>query len=444
MTEHQNIEYKISWRDEYLKWVCGFANAQGGKIFIGIDDNGIITGVEDHKKLLAEIPNKTVNHLGLVVDVNLHQSGTRHYIEITVPVSSVPISYHGTYHYRSGSTKQELKGIALQNLLLKKIGKKWEDLPVEGTSLKSLNETTIQSFLRKAIANGRIPQNVEKIGTELLLKNLALLTDRGELTNAAVLLFGNTSTKVSVMASFKIGRFGKSNHDLLFHDVIESNLFETVDKVMEILQSKYLYRPISYNGIERMEPLEYPQTALREAILNAIIHKDYSSTFTFLRVYDDRLHIWNPGSLPEELSIDKLKQDHSSYPRNQNIANIFFKAGYIESWGRGINKILEACIEAGLPEPIIKEEQGGFSITLLKEIFTEDFIKNQDLEVRQINALLYIKDHGSISNTEYQEIAQLSKRTATRDLQELVEKGYLQKSGTTGKGTFYLFQKRYK
>lgn len=120
MTEHQNIEYKISWRDEYLKWVCGFANAQGGKIFIGIDDNGIITGVEDHKKLLAEIPNKTVNHLGLVVDVNLHQSGTRHYIEITVPVSSVPISYHGTYHYRSGSTKQELKGIALQNLLLKK------------------------------------------------------------------------------------------------------------------------------------------------------------------------------------------------------------------------------------------------------------------------------------------------------------------------------------
>jgi ATP-dependent DNA helicase RecG len=442
MTENQNVEYKISWRDEYLKWVCGFANAQGGKIFIGIDDHGLITGLNDHKKLLDEIPNKTVNHLGLVVDVNLHKNGDKHYIEITVPVSSVPISYHGIYHYRSGSTKQELRGIALQNLLLKKIGKKWEDLPVEGVSLKGLNETTIQSFISKAIEKGRIPPNAEKIGTELLLKNLNLLTEQGELTNAAVLLFGNNPAKVSVMASFKIGRFGKSSHDLLFHDVIEANIFETVDKVIETLQLKYLLRPISYSGIERMEPLEYPEAALREAILNAIIHKDYSSTFIFLRVYDDRLHLWNPGSLPEELSIEKLKQDHSSYPRNQNIANTFFKAGYIESWGRGINKIIKACVQAGLPEPIIEEEQNGFSITFLKEIYTEDYIRNQKLEARQINALLYIKQYGSISNTQYQELAQLSKRTASRDLQELVEKGYLQRSGTTGKGTFYTFLKR--
>jgi ATP-dependent DNA helicase RecG len=84
-----------------------------------------------------------------------------------------------------------------------------------------------------------------------------------------------------------------------------------------------------------MEPLEYPESALREAILNAIIHKDYSSTWIFLRVYDDKLEIWNPGALPEELTIEKLKRVHSSYPRNTNIASAFFKAGYIESWGRG-------------------------------------------------------------------------------------------------------------
>lgn len=124
----------------------------------------------------------------------------------------------------------------------------------------------------------------------------------------------------------------------------------------------YLIRPISYNGLERVEPLEYPESALREAILNAIIHKDYSSTYTFLRVYDDRLHLWNPRGLPEELSVEELKKEHSSYPRNRNIANVFFKAGYIESWGRGTNKIIDACLEAGLPEPLIKEEQGGVSI----------------------------------------------------------------------------------
>ena len=88
MTEQQNIEYKESWRDEYLKWICGFANAQGGKIFIGIDDNGQVTGVADYKKLMDELPNKTINHLGLVVDVNLNMQEGKHYIEIDVPVST--------------------------------------------------------------------------------------------------------------------------------------------------------------------------------------------------------------------------------------------------------------------------------------------------------------------------------------------------------------------
>ncbi|GGB07395.1 ATP-binding protein [Puia dinghuensis] len=439
MAENQCIEYKQSWRDEYLKWICGFANAQGGKIFIGIDDNGVVAGVDDYKRLMDDIPNKAVNHLGLVVDVNLHQSEGKHYIEIIVPVSSVPIAYHGVYHYRSGSTKQELKGVALQNLLLNKIGKKWEDMPVEGAFHKDLNETSIQTFIGKAIEKDRIPSSAANLDPELLLKNLNLVTEQGQLTNAAVLLFGKNLAKVTVTASLKIGRFGRSSNDLLFQDIIETNIFDMPDKVMDTLKAKYLIRPISYKGLERMEPLEYPEPALREAILNAIIHKDYSSTYIFLRVYDDRLHIWNPGNLPEELSIEELKKNHSSYPRNRNIANVFFKAGYIESWGRGTNKIIEACNEAGRPEPIIEEEQGGFSITFLKDIYTEEFLRKQNLQVRQINALLYIKKYGSINNAQYQELAKVSKRTATRDLQELTERGLIQKSGTTGKGTSYIF-----
>ncbi|RYE13693.1 MAG: ATP-binding protein, partial [Sphingobacteriaceae bacterium] len=147
MPEQQNIEYKQSWRDEYLKWICGFANAQGGKIYIGIDDKGIVTGVADYKKLLEDIPNKSVNHLGLLIDVNLHQEAGKHYIEIEVPQSKVPISYQGIFHYRSGSTKQELKGIALQNWLLKKSGKSWEDIPVSNASIDDLDKKSIKSFL---------------------------------------------------------------------------------------------------------------------------------------------------------------------------------------------------------------------------------------------------------------------------------------------------------
>src|SRR6187402_2091348 len=151
MSEHQNVEYKQCWRDEYLKWICGFANAQGGKIFIGIDDRGNATGLEDHKRLLDEIPNKSVNHLGLVVDVNLHKRDDKHYIEIAVPVSEAPVSYHGVYHYRSGSTKQELKGVALNNWLLKKSGRSWEDIGVPNATLSDLDPPIIQAFIQDSL-----------------------------------------------------------------------------------------------------------------------------------------------------------------------------------------------------------------------------------------------------------------------------------------------------
>ena len=118
--ESQNIEYKESWRDEYLKWICGFANAQGGRIYIGVNDQKEVIGLSDAKRLLEDIPNKIVNYLGIVEDVNLLMEGDKEYIEIVVSPSNMPIAYKGTYHYRSGSTKQELKGLALQQFIMER------------------------------------------------------------------------------------------------------------------------------------------------------------------------------------------------------------------------------------------------------------------------------------------------------------------------------------
>jgi ATP-dependent DNA helicase RecG len=440
MTESQNIEYKQNWRDEYLKWICGFANAQGGKIFIGIDDQGEVAGIEDHKKLMDDIPNKTVNHLGLVVDVNLHQKSDKHYIEIEVPVSSVPITYHGTYHYRSGSTKQELKGISLQNLLLRKMGRNWEDIPVPSATIADLDEESIKHFLKRAIAKGRIPDNADNITLPVLLENLGLITKDGQLTHAAILLFGKRPSSVSATYSFRIGRFGQKHSDLQFQDIVETNLITMADKVMDKLNDRYLIRPISYKGLERMEPLEYPESALREAFLNAIIHKDYSNTWIFLRVYDDKLEIWNPGSLPEELTIEKLKGIHSSYPRNPHIAGVFFKAGYIESWGRGTTNIISECITSGLPEPILEEDQGGIRVTFLKEIYTEEYLKRLEISDRQIQAILYIKQIGYITNRQYQIEYHVSDRTALRDLNDLVGRNILMKIGDK-KGSHYTLKR---
>lgn len=117
-SESQNIEYKESWHDDYLKWICGFANAQGGCIYIGIDDDKKVVGVKDSKRLMEDIPNKIVTQLGIVCDINLQQESEKEYVEIVVQPSPMPISYHGKYHYRSGSTKQELNGAALQQFIL--------------------------------------------------------------------------------------------------------------------------------------------------------------------------------------------------------------------------------------------------------------------------------------------------------------------------------------
>jgi len=437
MSESQNVEYKVSWRDEYLKWICGFANAIGGKIFIGLDDKGNVVGVDNYKKLMDDIPNKSVNHLGLVIDVNLYQQSDKYYIEIDVPVSSMPISYHGAYHYRSGSTKQELKGPALHEFLLKKIGKTWDDIVFDSSNIGEIEDSAVASFLRAAIKSGRIYPDADKDGTVALLENLELITPEGKLKAAAVLLFGKKPMKYFISSYFKIGKFGISDSDLRFQDTIEGNIFEMVDRVMRLLKERYLVSAISYDGIQRVEKLEYPEAALREAILNAIVHKDYTDSTIQLSVYDDKLILWNPGKLPDDLPIEKLKEKHASRPRNKHIAEVFFRAGYIESWGRGIDKILTACREEGLPEPIFEEAWGGVQVTFLKDIYTEGYLSKLNLHDRQIKAVLQVKKLGKISNRKYQELFNVSRNTASRDLAELVEKKILQSSGDKGAGAFY-------
>lgn len=254
----------------------------------------------------------------------MHEEEGKHFIVIDVPVSSVPISYHGVYHYRSGSTKQELKGTALQEFLLRKLGKTWDDLPINSVSVEELNRESISRFVDFALGSGRVPGDAEKYRLAELLDNLRLVAENGLLKNAAVLLFGKDPQKLFLSSYFKIGRFGQSDSDLKFQDTIEGNIFDMADKVISRLKEKYLISPISYEGTRRIETLEYPEAALREAVLNAIVHRDYADNSTIqLSVYNDRMILWNPGMLPYDLTIDQLKSKHPSRPRNKNIAEIF-------------------------------------------------------------------------------------------------------------------------
>jgi len=246
MSESQNIEYKESWRDEYLKWICGFANAQGGKIYIGIADNHEVVGVADAKRLMDDIPNKIVNMLGIVADVNLLEKEDKQYIEISVEPSAIPISLKGVYHYRSGSTKQVLNGASLHQFLMRKMGKTWDDVERIPYSEDLLDRGAIDYFLQKGIQADRIDASLLNEDTRSVLDSLELLSDNGSLKNAAILLFGKRPQRYFTGVQFKIGRFGNDESDLIFDDIVEGNILQMADKVVELLKSKYLISPIHY------------------------------------------------------------------------------------------------------------------------------------------------------------------------------------------------------
>jgi ATP-dependent DNA helicase RecG len=435
MSETQNIEYKSSWHDDYLKWVCGFANAQGGVIFIGKDDNGNVVDVADYKKLMDDIPNKIRNAMGITVEVNLHQENGSHFIEIITPPYSVPISLRGRYYSRSGSTKQELIGASLNEFLLKKSGKTWDDVIEPRANFDDIDEKTVNIFLKASENAGRLPENSGLSIPELFEK--LRLTENGQLKRSAVVLFGKDPGKFYPNTFVKIGRFGKDDADLKFQETEEGNLIALLQGVLNQLNRKFLTRPIEFEGMHRIEKGEYPVAAIREMLLNALVHRNYMGAPIQIRVYNDKISIWNEGTLPDGLTLDALKRSHSSRPRNPIIADVCFKGGYIDAWGRGTIKIIDTCQQAQLPEPEMIELDGGFSITLFKDNISPEKLGKLGLNDRQIKAVLLVKEKGKITNKEYQELFGVARMTATRDLTELVDKGILKSSETKGAGSYY-------
>ncbi|MBC8484866.1 MAG: putative DNA binding domain-containing protein [Bacteroidetes bacterium] len=432
--ESQTVEYKQTWRNDCLKAVSAFANSDGGCLYIGLDDQGNPTSLKNEKKLLEDIPNTIRNKLGIIPPVELNKKNKKDIIKGTVAPCSVPISYNGKYYIRSGSTVQELQGKELADFLMKKSGATWDDIVEERAGLNEIDNDSIENF--KKFAVDRIPSIIKETNNTTLLQKLNLIDDK-ELKRASVLLFGNEPQKFYRQSVIRIGKF-LSDTEIQTTDIIKGNLFVQLESALEILRTKYLVSNIKYEGIHRRDILEYPYEALREAIINALIHRDYSGTSQIqIRVYSDKLIIMNEGKLPPEIPVEKLKTNHLSIPRNTLLAKIFYYAGFIESWGHGTIKIIENCIKQGLPEPDFIEEYGVMTVIFYKDKWNEKNLKKLELNERQIKAVMYVKENGKITNNQYQKIFSVSKATATRNLTTLVNKGLLVQYGETGKGTFY-------
>lgn len=444
MAESQNIEWKESWRDEYLKWICGFANAQGGTIYIGCNDDCKVVGVPDTKKLLEDIPNKITQSLGIVADVNLLVEDDKEYIEIVVPAYPTGITYKGVYHYRSGSTKQVLTGPALENFLQGKHGMTWDNMPIPVFTMDDVQDSMVDKFKKLAAEKGRIDPELLNEPKEVLLEKLHL-TSGGYLTNAAMMLFGKDPEKWQLGAFVKIGYF-ETDADLMYQDEVRGSLLEIVDKIVELVYLKYMRAKITYVGMQRRERYFVPEAALRETLFNALCHSQYNYGVPIqISVYEDKLYIANCGCLPENWTVENLMSKHASRPYNPNIAHIFYLAGFIESWGRGIEKICEACTADNLPLPEFTVNPGDI---MVKFSAPEDRVvhgpgkvtdrvtdrvteKVTDAESVVLKAL---KDDPGYSYGDLAELLSISRKTIAARIKSLKEKQVIERVGTAKKG----------
>lgn len=364
-TENQNTELKSSWRDEYLKWICGFANADGGALIIGVNDDGAIVGLEQAEILMETIPNKVRDILGILVSVNLYEADGLSTLEIITDAHPFPVSYQGRYYLRSGNTNQELKGNALDRFLLRKQGKRWDGVPVPGVNVSELSKQAFEYFFKRAKAGKRQALDLANESPDDILDKLRLKEGK-YLKKAAILLFHPDPEKFVTGAWVKIGFFNE-NELLVYQDEVHGYLFEQVEKTMDLLLTKYMKAIISYDGLHRIETYPIPESALREALLNALAHKDYSSGNPIqLSVYEAKIIFWNEGQLPENWTVERLTMKHPSVPFNPDIANTFFRAGLIEAWGQGIFRMIDDCNKAGVLPPVFKYDLSGFVIEFAK------------------------------------------------------------------------------
>lgn len=233
-------------------------------------------------------------------------------------------------------------------------GGSWDDLPMPQVQLADLDPQALADFRQRAAACQRLTCASVEEGDAALVEQLQLF----HLKRAAALLFHAEPEKLVSGAYIRIGQFRRDN-GLVEQHAIGGNLFVQLERSLALLEEHLQRHP---DGGDARAPAAYPLplAALREALVNAIVHKDYASGIPIqIRLHDDRISLWNPARLPEGWSIASLRTRHLSRPGNPDIANAFYRAGLIEAWGLGIDKLITACRAHGIVEPLLRHEQDG-------------------------------------------------------------------------------------
>ena len=348
--EGQISEFKLIWNDNAYKTACAFANTDGGKLYIGYDDKGNLVGLKRVKEDIENLPNSIRSKLGLLVSIYAGSENGKDYLEVTVPQMEQPVFYDGKVYIRVGSTNQLLEGNDLVNFILRKSRNSWDGFVEPNVSIDDLDEESFRILLDDGIRNKRLMEYDRNLTRRELLEKMALIKN-GKLTRAAILLFHPHPEYFFGGAHIKLGYFNENNQ-LRYQDELYGSLLSLAKKAEEILVLKYFYATIDYDGLVRVETLPYPREAVREGILNALMHNNYMSDQPIaIRVSPYEMRISNRCVFPSGWTEDTLFSVHESKQLNPNIAVGFFRAGLVERFGSGIQKIVDFCKENGNPKP---------------------------------------------------------------------------------------------
>jgi len=435
--ESEILEFKetLQLKDEIGETISAFSNLKGGIILVGISDKAEIRGIQTGKKTLTDLAEyiKKNTDPQIYPEVSASKIENRTIISIKIKESDEkPVFFKSHAYKRVGNTNQRISSSEIRKLAKESKGKVyWDEQICEETSLKDIDEEKVRWFLKKAKSERNL--NIDPtVSVKEALTRLKLIKV-GKLTRAAILLFGKEPQRFFTQAEIRCARFRGTEAVKPFVDmkVFSGSIIDQVNKSLNfVLEHIPLSVWLISGKVEREEKYKYPPEAIREAIVNAICHRDYESTANVqVRIFDDRVEIWNPGSLPEGWTVEKLKQTHESIPKNPLIAHQFFLVRFIEKWGTGTIEMVKRCIEWGLPEPEFEFTGTSLVVNFKRSLLTDEILRNLGFNERQIKLLKDLKAQKFITSSEYEKIFNITDRQARMDLSHLVSLGLILKSG---------------
>lgn len=399
--ESETLEFKKSTAllNECGEALCGFLNHKGGTIIIGVSQEGKIVGQTVTDRTLQEVAN-IIGKISPEPKIEIERipltSGQSELLLLHAIHSPKlqPFVYSGRPFIRRGTTTVLMTQGRYHQALFERSYEthRWELSIAEGFHIDDLDTEEILATVRFGRSAGRIP---EQFGSDIddMLDRLKLRIDKKFLKKAAVVLFAKDPMPEYSQCKIQMARFkGNTKSEFLDSKQVYGNAFAIFSEALLFLQRHLpVASRIDPTSPIRIDELLFPIEALREALVNAICHRDYTSHSgsISLAIFDDRLEIWNTGVLPTGLTIEDLKKDHESKPRNPLIAEIFYKRGLFESWGRGTQKIVELCTRAGHPEPEFLEQAGSFVVRFIQNGYHPPYqvphnLSDLDREILQI------------------------------------------------------------